>query len=92
MVLYIAMGHAFSGMYSLVANYIFFGGRTASLAAISFIAGLLNFGLSYWLLLRNGAIGAAQAFMISQAVIFLGAWLAAQRAHPMPWLAALKAR
>lgn len=84
-IIYIAFGHAFGGMYYMVANYIFFAGRTASLALVTLISGLLNVSASYWLLQRNGVVGAAQAFMLSQAVLFLGTWWLAQKSRPMPW-------
>jgi O-antigen/teichoic acid export membrane protein len=84
-IIYIAFGHAFLGMYFMVANYIFFAGRTARLAAVTLTAGLINAIVSYALIQRNGIAGAAQAFMLSQALLFVGAWYLAQRAHPMPW-------
>ena len=87
LIMYIAIGHAFTGMYLLVANYIFFAGRTASVALVSLTAGLFNAAASYWLIRHNGIAGAAQAFMAAQAVLFLGTWYFAQRARPMPWRA-----
>jgi O-antigen/teichoic acid export membrane protein len=49
-VVFIALGQAFSGMYYMVATYVFYGGRTASLAVITLVAGLLNVAITYWLL------------------------------------------
>jgi O-antigen/teichoic acid export membrane protein len=88
-IIYIAIGHAFTGMYYLVANYIFLAGRTANLALVSLTTGLFNAAASYWLVLQNGVAGAAQAFMLAQLFLFLGTWYFAQRAHPMPWRAIL---
>jgi O-antigen/teichoic acid export membrane protein len=88
-VLYITLGYAFGGMYYMVTNYVFFAGRTASLAVITMTCGVCNAALTYWLLHRNGVIGAAQAFMIAQALMFLGAWWLAHRSRPMPWGKAL---
>jgi len=82
---YIAMGFAFGGMYYMVTNYVFFAGRTAGLALITFAAGLFNVGITYLLLKQNGVTGAAQGFMLSQAATFLGTWWLAQKSHPMPW-------
>lgn len=84
-VLYIAFGYAFGGMYYMVTNYVSFARRTAQLAAITLSCGVLNVALSYWLLQRNGVIGAAQAFAIAQAALFLATWWLAQRSRPMPW-------
>jgi O-antigen/teichoic acid export membrane protein len=82
---YIAFGHAFLGMYFMVASYVFFGGRTASLAGVTLTAGLFNALSSYVLIQHNGVAGAAQAFMLAQLLLFGGTWWVAGRAHPMPW-------
>lgn len=84
-VIYIAMGFAFGGMYYMVTNYIFYAGKTPMLALITFGGGLFNVGVTYYLLHRNGMVGAAQGFMLSQAATFLGAWWLAQKSRPMPW-------
>lgn len=88
-VVYITVGYAFGGMYFMVANYIFYTGRTAQLALITLFAGLLNVAISYALLKHNGLVGAAQAFMLAQATLFLGGWWLAHRCRPMPWGKAL---
>ena len=92
MVIYIAFGHAFLGMYFMVANYVFFAGRTASLAAVTLAVGVFNAAATYALVLHNGVQGAAQAFMVAQLFLFLGTWAVAQRAHPMPWRAIFAGR
>jgi O-antigen/teichoic acid export membrane protein len=92
MVIYIALGQAFIAMYYMVAQYIFVANRTASLAAVSLGAGLLNVPLSWWLVVQNGALGAAQATMLAQALLFFGTWYMGHRAHPMPWATALSTR
>lgn len=85
-VVYIAIGGAFSGMYLMVVNYIFFVGRNELLSAVSLAVGVLNLGLSYVLVQRSGAVGAAQAYMVSQFVMFVATWILAAKCHPMPWL------
>jgi O-antigen/teichoic acid export membrane protein len=91
-VVFITLGQAFSGMYFMVATYVFYAGRTASLAIITLASGLLNVGVTYWLLNSEGLIGAGHAFMITQFIFFLGTWALAQRCRPMPWLRALRTR
>ncbi|WP_050756126.1 lipopolysaccharide biosynthesis protein [Nitrococcus mobilis] len=86
---YIAFGYAFCGMYYMVTNYIFFSGKTAYLAMNTFITGLFNVLATYFLIKMNGLVGAAQAFMLSQAFLFLGTWWIACRVRPMPWRAAI---
>lgn len=84
-VIYITMGFAFGGMYFMVTNYVFYAGATGKLAVNTLIAGLINVILTYVLIQKNGITGAAQGFMISQALLFLGTWRLAHYAHPMPW-------
>lgn len=84
-VIYVALGYAFGGMYYMVANYVFYAGRTARLALITLSTGLMNVGISYLLLQQSGIVGAAQAFMLAQATLFLGTWWLANRSRPMPW-------
>lgn len=88
-VIYVALGFAFGGMYYMVTNYVFFASQTGKLALITLASGVFNV-LTTWVLIRNvGMIGAAQGFMLSQAVLFAGTWWLAQRVRPMPWRAAL---
>jgi len=84
-VIYMALGYAFSGCYLMVTNYIFFESKTAILAYMTFAVGLLNIALTYWLVGKNGIVGAGQAFAVSQFIAFVGTWGLAQRVHPMPW-------
>ncbi len=84
-VLYIAVGGAFSGMYYLVANYIFFAAKNEMLALATLVSGFAGVALSWNLVGLYGAVGAAQAYMAAQGLCFLLTWLLAARSHPMPW-------
>ena len=88
-VFYVAIGYAFGGMYYMVANYIFFASKTGYLAVATLASGMFNIVATYFLIKVNGILGAAQAFMLSQAMIFLCTWWLAQRFRPMPWGRAL---
>lgn len=85
-VFFISLGSAFGGMYYLVANYIFFSGKTGRLAAVTLSCGALNVILTWWLVRAYGASGAAYAYCASQAVFFVITWTLAARVYPMPWL------
>lgn len=87
--IFIAVGQAFSGMYLMVATYIFYAERTAYLAMLTIAAGTANVVVTYWMLSLHGLIGAAEAFMATQILFFLGAWALAQRCRPMPWFSAI---
>lgn len=84
-VVYITVGFAFGGMYYMVTNYIFYAGKTPWLAGVTFGSGLFHVAATYYLLSTNGLVGAAQAFMLSQAVMFVSAWWVAHKSRPMPW-------
>nr|WP_249811251.1 oligosaccharide flippase family protein [Bradyrhizobium sp. 149] len=86
---FIAIGQAFSGMYLVVATYIFYAGRTTYLAMVTITAGIADISITYYLLKHRGLIGAAEAFMITQMLFFIGTWALAQQCRPMPWLKAL---
>ncbi|QDQ25726.1 oligosaccharide flippase family protein [Chitinimonas arctica] len=90
-VVYITLGFAFSGMYLMVTNYVFFAGKTAGLAIITCAAGMFNIMANFYLLKVNGIVGAAQAFMLSQLAIFICTWWLAQRSRGMPWMEAARA-
>lgn len=89
-VMYIALGGAFAGMYMLVVNYIFFASRNGFLSAASMAVGIFNLAASYLLIGRNGAVGAAQAYAASQGILFLLVWFIAAKSHPMPWATAFR--
>lgn len=89
-VTYVALGAAFGGMYLMVVNYIFYVKRNELLSAASLSVGVLNVIASYWLIQRNGAVGAAQAYAVSQMVLFILTWSIAAKCYSMPWHGALR--
>ena len=90
LVVYIAFGFAFGGCYYMVTNYIFFESNTKLLAFVTFFSGFANIPLMFILVGHNGLAGAGQAFLLTQAMTFLGTWWLSQKVHPMPWLQALR--
>jgi O-antigen/teichoic acid export membrane protein len=82
---WIALGCAFSGMYYMVANYVFYANKTHVLAAVTLVTAVANVGLSYLLIRANGPVGAAQASAVASLASFLLTWALSARAHPMPW-------
>lgn len=90
LVIYIAFGFAFGGCYFMVTNYVFFVSKTKVLALVTFLSGIINIFLMFILVEHNGITGAGQAFMLTNALNFIGTWWLAQKLHPMPWLKALR--
>lgn len=84
-IFWLLLGFAFSGMYYLVTNYIFYLAKTTYLAYTTLFSGLLNVGLCYSLIKYNGVIGAAQSFALANGCLFLITWVLAAKCYPMPW-------
>lgn len=84
-VLWIALGYAFSGMYKMVAGYIFYVKKTYILAWITFITAVINVFLSYYLIKLNGALGAAQGTMLAFLFSYIFTWILSSKVYKMPW-------
>jgi len=84
-VLWVALGYAIRAMYTMVFPYLVYVGKTSFLGIASSIAAVINLIGNYVLISQNGAIGAAQATLLSYLILFLAIWWYAQRIHPMPW-------
>lgn len=87
---FIALGGAFSGMYLMVVSYVFFARRNEWLSLISLSVGAFNFGVTWMLVQDRGAIGAAQAYALSQFLMFVCTWYLASHCCPMPWRQGLR--
>jgi O-antigen/teichoic acid export membrane protein len=70
-VLWLALGNAFSGMYKMVVNQIFYANKTHLLAWVTFVTGVANVGLTYALIRINGAVGAAQGTALALLLSYL---------------------
>ena len=86
MVLWVALGFAFNGMYKMVSVYMFYLEKTGLIALNTVLAALLNVTLSVSLIPAYGAMGAAYAQLISMFVLFVGTWLISARLMNMPWI------
>lgn len=84
-VFWIALGHAFQGMYFMVVNYIFYVKKTFILAWVTFFSAGINIVLNYFFIKANGAIGAAQATTITFFVKFVMVWILSSKVYKMPW-------
>lgn len=84
-VLFIALAHAFNGMYKMHVNYIFFVKKTHLIFIISTTTGSLNIILSYLFINSWGLIGAAISLCVINIVGYLLAWYIGNRVYPMNW-------
>lgn len=85
LVLYIALGFAFNGMYKMVSVYIFYIEKTKIIAYTSVGVALLNIALNFYLIPIYHAQGAAIATMIAMAFQFVVTWWVSSRIYKMPW-------
>jgi O-antigen/teichoic acid export membrane protein len=84
-VIWIAIGYAFNGMYTLVFPYGVHVGKTSYLGVTTVLAAIVNLFANYYLISINGALGAAQATLISYGIMFLCVWWYSNKLYPMPW-------
>jgi len=84
-VAWIALGYAFNGMYLMIGSYITFAQKTMYLSWVTAISAVLNIILNYFLIIRYGAIGAAQATTIIYAIKFILTWGLSAKVYHMPW-------
>ena len=82
---YLAFAFVFQGMYLIVVSYIFYEKKTKYLAYITFVVSVVHIILAYALIQNYGALGAAQASLVSFAISFLLVWYYSNKVYPMPW-------
>ena len=84
-IIYFAIAFAFQGMYFMITNYIFYVKKTQILSYITFSTAIFHIGLLYILINLNGAIGAAQASLVSFFITFILTWYLSNKVYSMPW-------
>jgi O-antigen/teichoic acid export membrane protein len=84
-IFWISLSFAFSGMYKMVVNYIFYVGKTKILAWLTFSSAILNIFLNYIFISYYGAIGAAISTLVINIIFFLLTWVLSNRLYKMPW-------
>jgi O-antigen/teichoic acid export membrane protein len=84
-VLWIALGGAFNGMYYMVTNYIFYSYKTYILAWITLFCGLINILLTYLLTKNFGVVGAGISYSIIAVIFFIFTFILSSKIYKMPW-------
>lgn len=84
-IIWISFAYAFTGLYKMHVNYIFYEKKSRLLMIITLISGTVNILLCYILIKINGAIGAAQAFLLSNIISYFVTFYISNRLIPMPW-------
>jgi O-antigen/teichoic acid export membrane protein len=84
-IIWISFAYAFTGLYKMHVNYIFYEKKSKLLMLITLISGAVNIGLCFLLIKSNGAIGAAQAFLLSNIISYIVTFYISNKLIPMPW-------
>lgn len=84
-VFWIALSFAFSGMYKMVTNYIFYVKKTHLLAWVTFSCSILSLGLNFVLIKSFGALGAAISASMVSLCFFVFTWYLSSKVFQMPW-------
>jgi O-antigen/teichoic acid export membrane protein len=86
---WIVLAFFFQGFYMLSSAYLYYQGHTGSLAASMVVTATVHLGMSWFLISRNGMVGAAQGAAVAYAVASILIATVAIRSMPMPWFRAL---
>ena len=89
-IIWVSLGYAFWGMYTMIFPYFVHTGKTHFLGLITVFTGVINLFLNYFLITLNGAVGAAQATLASYFILFLLVWWYSNKIFPMPWFSFLR--
>ena len=84
-IVWIAFSYSISGIYSLIQPFGIHVGKTRYQALITLIAALVNIVLNYFLIKEFGAIGAAQATLVSYLIMLTLMWWYSTKLMEMPW-------
>lgn len=84
-IIWIAMGYAFRGMYTMVFPYLVHRNKTKFLGILTPAAAIINLSLNCLLIRINGPVGAAQATLIAYFFIFAATWIYSMKIYKMPW-------
>lgn len=85
-IIWLSLGYAFTGMYMMVVNYIYYAKKIMLYNAVTITVIISNLILNYILINQNGAIGAAQATLAVNMISFILTWFLAARVYKMPWI------
>lgn len=83
---WLCLGQAFTGMYLMVTNYLFYKKRTGLLSLVTITCGILNIMLMVYAMEFYGLVGVSIAFAFSMCIRFIATWLLALRVCGFSWL------
>lgn len=84
-ILYVSLGYAFNSMFTIISTYYYYSERTKIIALSTLFTAAINLLANYILIKLNGAIGAAQATLLSFFLQWIVTWYLSNKIYPMPW-------
>jgi O-antigen/teichoic acid export membrane protein len=82
---YLLLGLLFDSFYSLAIQYIYKAKKTVGLGIITFICSCSQVLLTYLLVPKVGALGAAYSALLSSLITFILISYYSYKVYPMPW-------
>lgn len=83
---WLAYAQASSSIHYMTVNYIFYHNKNIYLAYEAFIVAAIHIPLTYFFVKMNGALGAAQALLISNVLTSLLTFYFSTKVEKLPWL------
>ena len=85
-VFWLALSKGIYSMYYMTCNYLFYTQKTKLIAIATVTSGIIHIISTYYFIKLSGAIGAAQASVLSTLTLVIITWLFSYRVYKMPWL------
>ena len=89
-ILPLVIASALNGFYKVHVNYLFFSKKTYLIASVTFVLGVCNIGLSYWMVKFAGMTGAAYTSVIISLCSYIAIAFLANKEYPIGWKEKLK--
>lgn len=81
----LVLGQAFSGLYLMVANYLYYEKNTSSISLVTIISSICGIPLMFLAANHFGILGVACIFLLMRFCMFILAWYFSSRVIDMPW-------
>lgn len=85
-IIWIGFAYALKGMQTFRINFIYKAGKTSIIAVLTILTGIIHSVINYFLITKNGSVGAAQTTLISFTFSLVATWIIVARLFKLPWL------
>lgn len=84
--LWLALAQAANAIHIISVSYVFYHNKNIYLTYSAVLTTLIHIPVTYFLIKKNGTIGAAQSLFISNTFTSICTFIVAAKFHKMPWL------